>query len=78
MTTERWQRLESICHAALARPAEERAAFVAEACGGDHALRQEAESLVARAGLRVVISGDTGERRHAANAQGTSARTVQM
>ena len=50
MTTERWQRLESICHAALARPAEERAAFVAEACGGDHALRQEAESLVARAG----------------------------
>ena len=50
LTTDRWQRLESICHAALARPAEERAAFVAKACGGDDALRQEAESLVARAG----------------------------
>ena len=66
MTTERWQRLESICHAALARPAEERAAFVAEACGGDHALRQEAESLVARAGsvssfLETPANDDTRE-----------------
>ena len=66
MTAERWQRLESICHAALARPAEERAAFVAEACAGDHALRQEAESLVARAGsvssfLETPGSDDTPE-----------------
>jgi serine/threonine protein kinase/Tol biopolymer transport system component len=35
-----------LCHAALARPAEERAAYLAEACGGDEALRKEVESLV--------------------------------
>ena len=28
-----------MCHAALARPAEERAAYLAEACAGDEAFR---------------------------------------
>jgi len=47
--TERWQRLEALCHGALARPADERAAFLADACADDEMLKQEAESLLARA-----------------------------
>jgi hypothetical protein len=39
--SERWHRLEAIYHDALARPADERAAFVAAACAGDVALEQE-------------------------------------
>src|SRR5262249_25638987 len=50
LATDRWRRLESLCHAALARPVAERAAFLAEACADDATLRQEAESLVAGAG----------------------------
>jgi Tol biopolymer transport system component len=45
----RWQRLESIVVAALARAAEERPAFLADACGGDDDLRREAASLLERA-----------------------------
>lgn len=46
----RWRRLESVVHAALAQPAEARAAFLAEACRGDDDLRREAESLLERDG----------------------------
>ena len=35
MTPERWRQVEDLCHAALALPAEERAAFLANACAGD-------------------------------------------
>ena len=48
MTPERWQRLDALYHAALARPAAARAAFLADACGGDAALRGEVESLLAQ------------------------------
>src|SRR5688572_1800787 len=41
--------VERICLAALERPANERAAFLADACHGDDALRQEVESLLAHA-----------------------------
>ena len=44
---DRWARVESLCHAALARPAGERAAFLADACGSDLSLRSEVESLLA-------------------------------
>jgi serine/threonine protein kinase/Tol biopolymer transport system component len=47
-SADRWHRLETVVHAALERPADERAAFLAEACGDDEALRQEAASLVER------------------------------
>jgi hypothetical protein len=47
--TNRWARVESLCHAALARPAPERAAFLAEACGADESLRLDVASLVAQA-----------------------------
>ena len=46
---ERRRRVEDVCDAALDRDARERAAFVAAACGGDEALRQEVEALLAHA-----------------------------
>src|SRR5262245_17600136 len=44
---ERWQQVTEIFHAALASDAARREAFLAEACGGDAALRAEVEALVA-------------------------------
>ena len=44
----RWQRLQDIVQAALDRPADERAAFLAEVCRGDDDLRREAASLLER------------------------------
>jgi serine/threonine protein kinase/tetratricopeptide (TPR) repeat protein len=41
--------VERICLAALEQPATERAAFLADACQGDDALRREVESLLAHA-----------------------------
>jgi serine/threonine protein kinase/Tfp pilus assembly protein PilF len=43
---DRWQRVKELMGAALERPAEAREAFLREACGRDHALRQEVESLL--------------------------------
>jgi hypothetical protein len=40
------QRAKDVFLAALARPADEQGAFLAEACGDDVALRQEVESLL--------------------------------
>ena len=50
MTPERGQEVERVYHAALERREDVRAAFLAEACGGDEALRREVESLLAQAG----------------------------
>ena len=47
MSDQRWQRVEEICHDALARPTEDRAAFVRAACAGDDTLRVEVDSLLA-------------------------------
>jgi serine/threonine protein kinase len=47
MTPERWSRIERICQAALDRRANERTAYVAEACSGDDELRHEVETLLA-------------------------------
>jgi serine/threonine protein kinase len=46
--TDRWNEVEPILDAALAREPPERAAFVAQACAGDDALRREVESLLAQ------------------------------
>src|SRR5262245_61189213 len=43
---ERWERVESLYHAALERAQPERAAFLAGACAGDEALLREVESLL--------------------------------
>ena len=47
LSPERWVTVERLYHAALAQPAETRAAFVADACAGDEELRREVESLLA-------------------------------
>ncbi|MDX6612330.1 MAG: eukaryotic-like serine/threonine-protein kinase [Blastocatellia bacterium] len=47
MNRERWQEVDSIFEAALARPASERDAFLDEACAGDPDLRAEVDSLIA-------------------------------
>jgi eukaryotic-like serine/threonine-protein kinase len=49
MNPDRWQRIEELYHAALAREREGRAAFLANACQGDEELRREVESLLKRA-----------------------------
>ncbi|MEP6569534.1 MAG: protein kinase [Acidobacteriota bacterium] len=46
MNSERWQQIEQLFHSALERDSSERAAFLAQACGGDDALRVEVESLL--------------------------------
>jgi serine/threonine protein kinase/Flp pilus assembly protein TadD len=46
MTAERWQKVEELFEAALARPLGERTAFLAAACGGDEPLRQEVNALL--------------------------------
>ena len=48
MTSDRWQRIEQLYHAALEREENHRAAFLREACAGDDAMRQEVESLLAQ------------------------------
>ncbi len=49
MTPERWQEVQRVFHEALERPAEVRAAFVADACGTDQLLRAEVVSLLSSA-----------------------------
>src|SRR6187551_3047538 len=73
MDAERWQQIERLYHAARARPATERAAFLAEASAGDEELRREvaqlldapptAEGMFARpaAALAVVTAGNREE-----------------
>jgi serine/threonine protein kinase len=48
MKQERWRRAEELFHAALEQPAEARRAFLDEACGEDHELRQQVEVLVSK------------------------------
>jgi serine/threonine-protein kinase len=47
MTPERWQQVEQLVHSALKLEENHRADFLKQACGGDEALRQEVESLLA-------------------------------
>jgi len=45
---DRWESVERLYHAALAQPAERRAAYLADACGTDEELRREVEALLAQ------------------------------
>jgi serine/threonine protein kinase/Tol biopolymer transport system component len=47
MNPERWQKIDALFEAALARPAAERPAFLDQVCAGDAELRAELESLLA-------------------------------
>ncbi len=49
MEPNRWARVDALFDQASRRPASERAALLARACGGDDALRREVESLLAAA-----------------------------
>jgi serine/threonine protein kinase len=58
----RWEKVEQLYNAALARPEAERAAFLGDACGGDEELRRDLESLLgnaqgAAAGAHVLAAG---------------------
>ena len=44
--TERWRRVEELYHAGLALTANERPAFLADACRGDAQLRGEVDALL--------------------------------
>jgi hypothetical protein len=46
MLADRWSDVDRLYHEALARPAGDRAAFLAAACASDDALRREVESLI--------------------------------
>ena len=46
MEPARWQRIAELYHAAQTRPANERAAFLAEACADDEDLRRQLETLL--------------------------------
>jgi serine/threonine protein kinase len=48
MTSERWRQIEELYHAAQARRANERGAFLAEACQGDAELQRQIEALLAQ------------------------------
>jgi serine/threonine-protein kinase len=50
MKPERWRRITDLFHAALARPAAERAQFLRDACPADEALRAEVETMLAAHG----------------------------
>jgi len=47
MEAERWRQIERLYDAALKRPADEREAFLDNACGGDEALRRRIDILIA-------------------------------
>jgi serine/threonine protein kinase len=49
MEPEHWQTVQQLYHSALEVEPNRRAAFVAKACGGDEALKQEVVSLLAQA-----------------------------
>src|SRR3989475_9653544 len=46
MKPDRWQQVEELYHAALARPSESRAGFLRSGCGDDEELFREVESLL--------------------------------
>jgi serine/threonine protein kinase/Tol biopolymer transport system component len=46
VTPGRWQQIERLFHDALARPLEERAAFLDRSCAGDESLRRDVNALL--------------------------------
>jgi serine/threonine protein kinase/tetratricopeptide (TPR) repeat protein len=46
MEANRWEKIEELFNATLARPAGERDSFLGESCAGDKALRDEVNSLI--------------------------------
>jgi eukaryotic-like serine/threonine-protein kinase len=57
MNPDRWDAVGRLYHAALARPVDERAAFLAEACADDEELRREVQSLLTQASAGGGLTG---------------------
>jgi eukaryotic-like serine/threonine-protein kinase len=60
MTPERLRQVEALYHAARARPEREWAAFLAKACAGDAALREEVASLLTQPVSALTTEGVDG------------------
>jgi serine/threonine protein kinase len=50
MSSNRWEQIQELYHAALELEPGQRSAFIKRACGGDEAVRQEVEALLAEHG----------------------------
>jgi len=48
MQPERWKRIEDLFQAAMAKPSDNRTAFLAEACRDDPTLQHEVQSLLSQ------------------------------
>ena len=70
MTPERWAQVKTLFAAAMERAPDERAAFVAAACAGDDALRDELASLLAAAEGTGSLTGVAQAIRSGARAAG--------
>ena len=46
MSPHQWARIQELFNRALEQPANQRAAFLDQACGGDPTLKREVESLL--------------------------------
>ncbi|HEU4628621.1 MAG TPA: protein kinase, partial [Gemmatimonadaceae bacterium] len=58
-SAERWQEIDALFAAALERPAAERAAFLAQASGGDELLAREVAALLDSEGAAAAALGDS-------------------
>lgn len=67
MTPERWAQVKEVLAVAISTPPHERSAMLDRACGSDHALREEVESLLAAA-TDASLPGARGVLRDAARA----------
>ena len=83
MKPERRGQIERLCEAALERTEEERAEFLAEACGEDHALKREVESLLEQAegflpkpAIDVIARGLARELEHWQGSSGDDHRSI--
>src|SRR6185436_9475181 len=73
MKPERWEQIGNLLQSALQQPAEQREAFLKEACAGDEVLRREVESLLQaheRAGSFLEAPAMEVEARALAGSQG--------
>ena len=61
MEPQRWKEIDGIFAAALELDSAERAAFLAQACGGDEQLRAEVESLIAHVVPESLVEGQAVE-----------------
>jgi tetratricopeptide (TPR) repeat protein/predicted Ser/Thr protein kinase len=55
MESDRWKRIQQICHSALEEEKGRRAAFIQQACGSDQLLKEEVESLLGQTNSTVTL-----------------------